>query len=189
MDSMNSNFPPPPSVSSTITETQSEIKENTGSSGLANSNVDVKSTVSEDTSVSHINSSNIPATTAATSAAFINVATAAPSPPISINYPPGIQNGIGGSNAISNTEPNVSISHKHVLPPPSASAISNGMFSLLFLLFSNTILTTFISLQRENQYINFPQYQILTICLIITLVLALLLDKHNYLPSTLSRKI
>ncbi|TID13567.1 hypothetical protein CANINC_004925 [Pichia inconspicua] len=126
MDSMNSNFPPPPSVSSTITETQSEIKENTGSSGLANSNVDVKSTVSEDTSVSHINSSNIPATTAATSAAFINVATAAPSPPISINYPPGIQNGIGGSNAISNTEPNVSISHKHVLPPPSASAISNA---------------------------------------------------------------
>lgn len=136
MDSIKSNFPPPPSATST--DSQAETKVNpTLSSGHVNPNADVKSVISDDasTNASHVNS-NLPNTTAATSAAFINATTAAPSPPISISYPSGVQNGIGGSNVIPNTESNVPITQKHVLPPPSTSSISNGMFITTSLFFS-----------------------------------------------------
>lgn len=129
MDSTSQTFQPTPSVSSAVTETQTENMNNTPSNPPAISNNEVRSNVSSTEASASVSRANsiVPASTAVTSAAFVNATTAVPSPPISIAYPPTSQNGAMSATPATNGGSNAAV-QKHVLPPPSSTSIPNGMY-------------------------------------------------------------
>lgn len=160
MDPNTQHLPPPTSVSSNVTDVQSDATKSNSSSNQPINPTEVKSALSStDATVSISRGSSIaPTSTAVSSAAFVKATTAAPSPPISISYPTGGQNSTGG--ATPSTGSTTTIGQKHVLPPPSTSSLSNGK-SLFYFSFSlSIILTVSTPLKQGNPCINSLQFQI-----------------------------